>query len=93
MLLGFKSLVLAISGRRSQMIIDQELIGELGRKGTHSLSDTEAGGRYIKRNWEKNSQAAVSIANYTRSKIELLEDMVRQAIKATPRVSTFGPMT
>lgn len=81
MILGFKSLVLAISDGRSQMVIDHELIGEPGRKGTHSLSDKEAGGRYIKKNREKDSPAADRIANYARSKIELLKDMVRRAIK------------
>jgi hypothetical protein len=81
MILGFKCLVLAISDGRTQEVIDHELVGEPGKKNNHSLSDKEASGRYEKSNRSKDSEAAKRIGNYTRSKIELLKEMINRAIK------------
>ncbi len=81
MILGFKSLVLAISDGRSLMVIDHEMVGEAGRKNNFSLSEKEAAGRYEKAKRGTDTPAAQRIANYTKSKIELLKDMVRRAIK------------
>lgn len=81
MILGFKSLVLVISDGRSQMVIDHEIIGEPGKKNNHSLSEKESAGRYEKARRATDTAAAQRIENYTKSKIELLKDMVRRAIR------------
>lgn len=80
MVLGFKSQVLAISDGKSQQVLDFELVGEPGKKGNHSMSDSELKGRFEKAR-DKESPAAKRMENYARSKIELLKDMVRRAIK------------
>ena len=81
MILGFKSLVLAISDGRSQMVIDCELIGEPGKNGNHSMTEKEIAGRYDKKKRDAESAAAKRIENYTKSKIELLKEMVKRAIR------------
>jgi len=48
MILGFKSLVLAISDGKSQMAIVFELVGEPRKKGDHFMSDAKLGGRFEK---------------------------------------------
>ena len=80
MVLGFKSLVLAISDRKSQMVIDFELVGEPGKNGNHSMSESELNGRFTK-DRDEESASAKRAGNYVRSKIELLKEMVKRAIK------------
>lgn len=80
MVLGVKSLVLAISDKKSQMVIDFELVGEPGKKGNHSMSESELNGRFVKERNE-DSASAKRAGNYVKSKIELLKEMVRRAIK------------
>lgn len=80
MVLGFKSLVLAISDGKSQLVIDFEHVGEPGKSGNHSMSAAELSGRFEKKR-DKDSAAAKRMENYVKSKIELLKDMVSRAIK------------
>lgn len=80
MVLGFKSLVLALSDGKTQMVIDFELVGEPGKSGNHSMSQAELNGRF-KKVRDQNSAAAKRIDNYVKSKIELLKEMVCRAIK------------
>ena len=80
MILGFKSLVLAISDGKSQMVIDFELVGEPGKNGNHSMSEAELNGRFEKER-DEESPAAKRMKNYAKSKIELLKDMIGRAIK------------
>ena len=80
MVLGFKSLVLAVSDGKSQHVVDFELVGEPGKNGNHSMSATELTARFEKER-DQESAAAKRMENYTKSKIELLKEMVKRAIK------------
>lgn len=80
MILGYKSLVLAISDGKSQMAIDFELVGEPGKNGNHSMSAAEIKGRFEKKR-EAESHISKRMENYIKSKIELLKEMVGRAIK------------
>lgn len=79
MVLGFKALTLAISDGKSQMAIDFEIVGEPGKKENHSMSEAELKGRFSK-DRDKGCATSKRMENYTRSKIDLLKEMVRRAI-------------
>ena len=79
MILGYKVLTLAISDGKSQMTLDFELVGEPGKKGMHSLSEADFNARFSKER-DGECPSAKRMANYTRSKIELLIEMVGRAI-------------
>ena len=76
--LGFKCLAMAVTDGVSQLLLDFELLGEKGKKGTYGMSAQELKKRKVSkkgsRQLDKRKEA------YDTSKVELAKEMVRRAI-------------
>jgi len=84
--LGFKMLALAVTDGISQMLLDFALLGEKGKKGKYGMSDKELSRRRqpARKDTACHSQRE---AEYDKSKIELVIEMVKRAIKNGVRFS------
>lgn len=80
MMLGFKALCLAITDGKTQMLLDFCLVGEKGKKGNYSLRQRQLDARFSKDHAE-GSPVAKRKEEYDTSKISLVEEMVKRAIK------------
>lgn len=77
--LGFKCLCMAVTDGVSQLLLDFDIIGEKGRKGTYGMSAKELGRR---RTTGHDSEVLREREQaYDMSKIELAKQMIKRAIR------------
>ena len=84
--LGFKMLSMAVTDGFSQMLLDFALLGEKGKNGKYGMSDKELSRRRQPKRAE-NSCHSQREAEYDKSKIALVIEMVKRAIYKKVRFS------
>ena len=77
--LGFKCLCLAVTDGVSQMLLDFAILGEKGKAGNYGMSTKEIKRRHISK--ETSETLKTREEEYDKSKVELLKEMVKRAIK------------
>ena len=77
---AFKALIMGITDGKSQMLLDYALVGEEGKQKNYGLKQEQLDARFSK---ERKDESPVKqrIEEYDKSKIELMIEMIRRAIK------------
>ena len=84
MILGFKALFLGMTDGKTQLILDMAVVGEEGKSKKHGLTKEQLEGRFSK-DREDGCPAKVREEEYTKSKIALMMEMIRRAIRGGVR--------
>ena len=84
MTLGFKALFLGVTDGKSQMLLDYALVGEEGKSGMYGLRQDQLDKRFSK---EHTDECALTkrIEEYDTSKVTLMIEMIKRAIKSRIR--------
>lgn len=80
LILGYKSLYMCISDGKSLMAVDFAIVGEKGKNGDHNMREKDRKRRYS-REHDKDAHISTRIEEYTRSKMDIMKEMIDRAIR------------